>query len=452
MRCMKDEWRKYLGARMPRYTSYPSALAFTGAVGAAEQTARLGALSLYEPLSLYVHAPFCRSLCWYCGCNMRVENRYDRALRYVSALQKEFSIIAGEMGGAGRVCSVHFGGGTPNYFKIDEIADILAAIESEFGLTDDTRLAIELDPRLVDDDDVAELVELGFGRISVGVQDFNADVQRAINRMQDYEMVERVVSDARAAGVDDLSFDILYGLPRQTLESFDDTLTTAIALAPDRISMFGYAHAPAAAPRQRLIDESLLPDAMLRAELALLADRRLIDAGYRRVGFDHYARPENALAAADRAGRLKRNFQGFTDDPGTTTIGFGVSAISTIGDLIVQNEKSLGAYYDRIAAGASPTARGVVRSPAEMRIGAAIMEVLCRGETDLTSVFAAMCDEARDKAHAALVRLEADGLATLANGRLRVPAEARLLSRLAASAIDPSAMMATATERLAPAV
>lgn len=449
---MRVEWRKYLGARMPRYTSYPSALAFSSDVGAAEQTARLGALSLYEPLSLYVHAPFCRSLCWYCGCNMRVENRYERALRYVSALQKEFSIIAGAMGGAGRVRSVHFGGGTPNYFKVEEIADILAAIECEFGLTDDARLAIELDPRLVEGEDVAELAELGFGRISIGVQDFNADVQRAINRMQDYDMVERVVSDARAAGVDDLSFDILYGLPRQTLQSFDETLTTAIALAPDRISMFGYAHAPAAAPRQRLIDETALPDAQLRADLALLADRRLIAAGYRRIGFDHYARPENALAAADRAGRLKRNFQGFTNDPGTTTLGFGLSAISTLGDLIVQNEKSLGAYYARIAAGASPAARGVVRTPSEMKIGAAIMDVLCRGETDLAPVFAAMSDDAREKALAALARLEADGLATLANGRLCVPEEARLLSRLSAAAIDPCALSPAATDRLAPAV
>ena len=275
---MRDEWRKHLGARMPRYTSYPSALAFTGAVGAAEQAVRLSALPLYEPLSLYVHSPFCRSLCWYCGCNMRVENHYERALRYVSALQKEFGIIAGFMGGAGRVRSVHFGGGTPNYFAVDEIADILHAIECEFGLTDDARLAIELDPRLVKGDDVAALAGLGFGRISVGVQDFNPEVQRAINRMQEYDMVERVVCDARAAGVDDLSFDILYGLPKQTLQSFDDTLKTAIALAPDRISMFGYAHAPAATPRELTVTvgrywkgprRSRRPTSIRRHEVAL---------------------------------------------------------------------------------------------------------------------------------------------------------------------------------------
>ncbi len=434
---MKNEWRKYLAARAPRYTSYPSALHFDRSVSREDYADRLSAVELYEPLSLYVHVPFCKKLCWYCGCNMRVENDYGRALRYVCALAKEISLVGRRLGGAGRPRSVHFGGGTPNYLLVDEIADILQAIELEFGLTDDSNLAIELDPRLIRDDDISRLATLGFQRMSLGVQDFDREVQLAINRVQSFEMIESAVGEMRRAGINDISFDLLYGLPKQTLASFRDSLEKTIALAPDRVSIFGYAHLPAALPRQRLIDSDSLPGADLRADLAEQADEALIAAGYRRIGFDHYAKPDNALAVADREGRLRRNFQGFTDDLALTTLGFGASAISSVNGLYAQNEKSLTGYYDDLAAGLLPVARGVELTAAETAIAGAIQDLLCKGSANIAPVLAAVSTEEAGQICIRLEALEADGLIYWGGNVVQIDAAARPLSRCVAMALDP---------------
>lgn len=434
---MKPEWRKYLAVRAPRYTSYPSALHFDTSVTRADYADRLSAVELYEPLSLYVHVPFCKRLCWYCGCNMRVENDYGRALRYVSALAKEISLVGRRLGGAGRPRSVHFGGGTPNYLLVDEIADILQSIELEFGLTDDSRLAIELDPRLIRDDDVNRLAALGFERMSLGVQDFDPEVQHAINRVQSFEMIESAVGEMRRAGIHDISFDLLYGLPKQTIPSFAKSLAKTVALSPDRVAVFGYAHLPSALPRQRLIDEDSLPDADLRADLADLADETLIASGYRRIGFDHYAKPDNPLAAADREGRLRRNFQGFTDDLAAATLGFGASAISAVNGLYVQNEKSLTGYYDHIASGDLPVARGIELTAAELVIAAAIQDLLCRGAADIAPALAAVSMEEAAQICLRLEALEADGLISWNGDVVRIETAARPLSRCVAMALDP---------------
>lgn len=241
---MKDRWLKYLSRQAPRYTSYPSALRFDGSVDSDLYAEKLRSVGQYEPLSVYVHIPYCRQLCWYCGCNMRVENNYERIRTYVTALLDEIRMVGGVMSGRGRIASVHFGGGTPNILVADDLASILDVIEGEFGLTDDARLAIELDPRLLRKGDVRWLADLGFHRMSLGVQDFDIGVQWAINRVQRFEMVASCVRDMRDAGVTDISFDLLYGLPKQSLESFGDTIDKAISLSPDRMAIFGYAHLP----------------------------------------------------------------------------------------------------------------------------------------------------------------------------------------------------------------
>ena len=369
---MKASWRKYLAERAPRYTSYPSALQFNQSVTADNYAAKLKAVDLYEPLSIYVHVPFCKQLCWYCGCNMRVENNYDRALGYLDALLDEIRMTGGFLGGAGRLAGIHFGGGTPNFFAPDDLGRILSAIELELGLTDDARLAIEIDPRLASRDDITALAELGFSRMSLGVQDIDPAVQQAINRIQSYEMIEACVSAMREAGVNDISFDLLYGLPKQTARGFASTLAKTIALAPDRVSVFGYAHLPSAIPHQRLIQTQDLPDESRRHELAAIADEMLTSAGYQSIGFDHYAKPHNSLAVAARENRLRRNFQGFTDEIAGTLIGFGATAISFIDGLYAQNEKDVRKYHETIGKQGLPVARGVQRTDRDEIVAAAI--------------------------------------------------------------------------------
>ncbi len=434
---MNELWRKYLGRRAPRYTSYPSALHFDEQVSAEDYAARLGEVGLYDPLSLYVHIPFCRSLCWYCGCNMRVENDYGRALRFVDALRREIGLVGKALSGAGRPLSVHFGGGTPNFLNIPDIGRILETVESELGLTDSTRLAIELDPRLIRDGDIESLAALGFKRMSLGVQDFDPNVQTAINREQSFNLVESAVGDMRRCGLTDISFDLLYGLPKQTVASFTDTLAKTIALSPDRVAVFGYAHLPAALPRQRLIDEQDLPGADLRADLSLLADEMLIAAGYRRIGFDHYAKPDNALARAAISGRLRRNFQGFTDDLAETTIGLGVSAIGYVGEMYAQNAKTLADYYDCVENGRLATKRGIILSPRERVIAATIRDLLCRSKADTRSLLAALAPGEANRVCSRLDRLEQDGVIHWSGDIVKLAQDAYLLARVAAMALDP---------------
>ncbi|HXI87104.1 MAG TPA: oxygen-independent coproporphyrinogen III oxidase [Parvularculaceae bacterium] len=437
---MKASWRKYLSARAPRYTSYPSALYFDSSVTGEDLAEKLRDVQLYQPLSLYVHVPFCRKLCWYCGCNMRVSNRYDYAADYVDALLMEIAAHAKSLEGRGRPTSVHFGGGTPNYLKHEDIGRILAAIEAELGLTDDACLSIELDPRILSQAYVEEIAALGFRRFSLGVQDFDPAVQAAINRIQDFDLVERCVSDIRMAGIRDLSFDLLYGLPRQSEMSFAATIEKTIALSPDRVSVFGYAHLPTAIPRQRAIDASEIPDDDLRCLLAEIADEKLIAAGYVRVGFDHYAKPDNALARAAAQGRLRRNFQGFSDDPADAILGLGASAISHVDGLYAQNVKSINEYVARVRTADSPTDRGIVRTRREAVFAAAISDLLCRMEADVSVVLKAATPEDATRICGALQRFEADGVLSWTGDRIKMVEGAHALSRAVAAALDPRAV------------
>ena len=436
---MIETWRKYYSDGAPRYTSYPSALHFDNAVTAQDLTEKLRETELYEPLSLYVHIPFCRELCWYCGCNMRVENDYRRAYKDVQALASEIALYGNILAGRGRPLNVHFGGGTPNYLCSDDLADILCAIEQEIGLTDNANLSIEIDPRLVRDDEIERLAAIGFNRFSLGVQDFDPEVQRAVNRRQSFELISDCVSAIRAAGVDDLSFDLLYGLPQQTEQTFAATLAKTISLSPDRVSVFGYAHMPQMLPRQKMIDSSTLPDVSLRCALATLADERLLGAGYQRIGFDHYAKPDSALAKANSEGRLKRNFQGFTDDAASTLIGFGASAISFIDGVYSQNEKSIADFIARLTTGELPVARGLKQSKRESQAALVISELLCTLQANVSELLKGSPPPDAIRMCAALERLEADGVIHWVGDIITVAEGAHALARSVAMALDPYA-------------
>jgi len=434
---MKPSWHKYLSLRTPRYTSYPSALYFDDSVNAAQFGEKLKTVDLYQPLSIYVHIPFCRQLCWYCGCNMRVENNYNRALNYVGAVLDEIRIVSRYLGGAGRPVSVHFGGGTPNYLQADDLGRILNTIELELGLTDDARLAIELDPRLIREGDFPRLAALGFTRMSLGVQDLDPDVQKAINRIQSFELIENCVSAMRKSGINDVAFDILYGLPKQTPKNFAATIEKVIALGPDRLSVFGYAHLPSALPRQRMINDQDLPCESMRRDLADLADEALVSAGYVRIGFDHYAKPDNPLAIAVREKRLRRNFQGFTDDIAKASIGVGASAISFINGLYAQNEKDIRSYCSAVNAQQLPAVRGVVRSTRDEVVADAISQLLCEFKTDLSAIFTHCAPHETERITLGLNAMEEDGLICRHGTTLIINDDAHSLCRAVAAAFDP---------------
>lgn len=439
LRTMKQSWRKYLSARAPRYTSYPSALYFSDKVDGDTYAQALSRVGLYEPISIYVHVPFCRQLCWYCGCNMRVENNYQRALTYVEHLCDEIRLVAGKLQGRGRPVSIHFGGGSPNFLAPSELGRILEAIENNLSLTDDTRLAIELDPRLIKQGSIAELAALGFSRISFGVQDFDFEVQKAINRIQSYEHLEACVSAVREAGIEDLSFDLLYGLPRQTLASFAETIAKTIALAPDRVSVFGYAHLPSALPRQRMIDNAELPDETLRADLAELADAMLVAAGYGQIGFDHYAKPGNSLYEAACAGSLRRNFQGFTDDIATTMIGLGASAVSFVGGVYAQNAKAVKQYSECLAAGRLATEKGVARTARDDSYAQLIEDLLCRQKADLSAYAGALGPNDIVHIKQSLGQFIQDKAVSVKGDLVKISPDAKDLSRAIVASFDPYA-------------
>lgn len=366
---------------VPRYTSYPTAAEFTAAAGAAAQAEALAGLDGTSALSLYVHIPFCHSICLYCGCNTGAIGKPARVDAYADVLAREAAQV-GAMA-AGRVTAVHFGGGSPNALSPQRLLQISGQLRRAFAMAPDAQWAVELDPHHLAPEQMRALAGAGFQRASLGVQSFAPHVQRAIGRIQPFDSVSAAVEGLRAVGIDRISLDLMYGLPQQSLADMEETLRLALILRPDRLSVFGYAHLPSALPRQRAIDAATLPDAELRFRQNALAQALLVEAGYRAIGFDHYALPEDSLAKAAAAGRLNRNFQGYTDDSAAVTLGLGASAISQFPGLIVQNEKNPAAYARSIAATGLAGARGV-RVEAEDRHRARLIRtLLCTGHVDL---------------------------------------------------------------------
>lgn len=428
----------------PRYTSYPTADRFHTKFGNADYLAALHrraaiAPALHAPLSLYMHLPFCANLCYYCGCNKVITKDRTRSARYVQTLAREMALVADQVGPLRRVTQLHWGGGTPTFLAHDEMRAVMAATRQHFDLARDGEISVELDPRHADDATLAVLAEIGFNRASLGIQDFDPDVQRAVHRMQSVEETRRVVDTARRLGFASISFDLIYGLPHQRTETFHATLDRVLEMAPDRLSVYSYAHLPHLFKPQRRIDLLTLPTADEKLDLLAMTVECLVAEGYVYIGMDHFARPDDALAIAQREGRLQRNFQGYSTHADCDLLAFGVSAISRVGDVYAQNEKDLDAYYARIDAGELAVLRGLSLTPDDHVRRALIGELMCGFELDMRAFGArhgldfrqSFADELQ-----ALVPLEEAGLLKVGDERIVITPQGRLLVRRIAMVFD----------------
>ncbi|HAF43348.1 MAG TPA: coproporphyrinogen III oxidase [Sphingobium sp.] len=412
-----------LARPVPRYTSYPTAAQFTDAVGIIEMAERLDRVEAETPLSLYLHIPYCHDICWYCGCNTGAANKAQRLSAYVEALEREIALVARRLGGRGRVRRIAFGGGSPNSLPLVDFIRLLQQLLLCFD-AQDARISVELDPRRLDPQWIDAMAAMGVDRVNLGVQTFNPSVQARIGRIQPLDMVERAVEGLAAVNVA-VGFDLMYGLPGQSPDDLVATLDASIAMAPARIALFGYAHMPRLLPRQARIDVTDLPDLRTRFTMAAEGHDRLVAAGYHAIGFDHFASRGDSLARAAQQGRLRRNFQGFTDDDADVLIGMGASAISQFPDLIIQNEKRAGPYRERIAVGQLAATRGLVRTGDDRRRGRIIEALLCQGEAHLGMV-----------PPVDLSRFEALGLVRCSGDHVRLTPAGRPYARAIAACFD----------------
>lgn len=436
---MSDERRTGYGEeRLPRYTSYPTSPHFSEAVSKADYASWLAAIPAHAAASLYLHVPFCRAMCWYCGCHTTVSPRQAPISGYVATLRREIELVAERLANPLEVQHVHFGGGTPTIVEPEEFEHLADLLRRRFHVPPDAELAVEIDPRTLTAAMTAALGRAGVNRASLGVQSFDPQVQRAINRLQSVEQTAQAVAGLRASGVRGINIDLIYGLPQQSTASCVETVRRCLDLRPDRFSVFGYAHVPSFKKHQRKIREAALPDGPARRAQAAAIAEALTGAGYRRIGLDHYARPGDPMAKAQEARALHRNFQGYTTDASELLIGFGASAIGRLPQGYVQNRTVLADYAASIACGEFATAKGYALS-AEDRLRAHLIErIMCDFSIDL-ALAAPPGGEASELLRTALPRLralEADGLIRLDGSRLTVVEEARDLVRVVASVFD----------------
>ena len=370
----------------PRYTSYPTAVQFSEAVGADTYRQWLGALDAAQPVSLYLHIPFCTRLCWYCGCNTRAVNRHEPIASYVDALMAELGLLRAALPAAMRVGAIHFGGGSPNLLSTDELDIIFGGLRGAFRLEPDVEIAAELDPATLTEDWVRAAGDHGLTRASLGVQNLSPQVQEAVNRVESPHDISRAVAWLRAAGVGSINLDLMYGLPHQTVENTIATLDQVLTLRPDRLAVFGYAHVPRFKAHQRLIEEEALPDAAARMDQMEAVRRRLAREDYVAIGMDHFALPEDDLAVAQAEGRLRRNFQGYTSDPSRVVLGLGASAIGETPFGFIQNEPLELAWRAALGRGELPVRRGVATTPDDRFRGEIIERLMCDLQADLPAI------------------------------------------------------------------
>ncbi|MCX8474782.1 MAG: oxygen-independent coproporphyrinogen III oxidase [Sphingomonas sp.] len=428
---------RYADRPLPRYTSYPTAPHFTPGMTPARYAHWLGELPEDQPVSLYLHVPFCRSMCWYCGCHTTITAREAPIMRYLQSLHAEIDWVRRAAGNRLGARHIHFGGGTPSLMGPEPFLALMRDLSDAFRLDAESEVAIELDPRTLEPAMIAALAEGGVTRASLGVQSFDPAVQRAINRIQSFEQTAAATMGLRTAGVARVNFDLIYGLPQQSVQSCLDTVAQALTLLPDRFAVFGYAHVPGFKIHQRKIDEASLPDGGERHAQAEAIAEMLEAAGYVRIGLDHYARADDELARAFAEGRLHRNFQGYTTDACETLIGFGASSIGRLPQGYVQNAVLIGEYQKRVAAEGSAAAKACAYQ-GEDRLRAAIIErLMCDYRADLGQLCARYGeDSARLLDGTRLGQLMDDGLARLRGEVIEVPEEARPLVRVVAAAFD----------------
>ena len=416
------------GRQVPRYTSYPTAVQFRP-MQEAPYRARLARLTNDARVSLYLHIPFCPSLCHYCGCHTEITRCPAPLAEYVAQLTREIAQVAAQIGQRIAVSRIHFGGGTPNYLSTPQLTHLLETLAQHFTVDAETNIDMECDPRLLDAEKITAYAALGVRRISLGIQDFDARVQQTIHRVQPHAKVAEIVRELRSAGLNDINFDLILGLPEQTLASVEATLAQVIALRPSRIAVFPYAHVPWVKPQQKLLERFTLPDASMRHAMGVLVAERLVAAGYEAIGMDHFALPEDALARLQQQGKLRRNFQGYTDDMAETILGFGSSAISQFPDLFVQNMTDRKAYAAAIAAQQLPVACGCQLTADDQVRGALIERLLCDFTIDWAE-YGVEPDAAR------IAALVADGVILCEGTRLTITQEGKALARIVAALFD----------------
>jgi oxygen-independent coproporphyrinogen-3 oxidase len=433
--------RKYDGFG-PRYTSYPTADRFTEAFSAEQCVdallARIAGAQM-RPLSLYVHLPFCENICYYCACNKIVTKDHGRSAKYIRYLAREFAIVSGLVDSASPVTQLHWGGGTPTFLSAEEMKLLWRALHDYFAFAPDAECSIEVDPRKVDTGTVELLSELGFNRMSIGVQDFDPTVQQAVNRIQSEAETRFVLDAARANGFRSLNVDLIYGLPRQTVPGFGVTLDKVITCAPDRIALYSYAHVPHLFKPQRRIGEPELPSADAKLAILELAIEKLTGAGYVHIGMDHFARPDDELAAAQREGKLHRNFQGYSTQADCDLLAFGISAIGKVGATYSQNLRTLDDYYARLDDDALPCFRGWRLSADDVLRREVIHALMCQFTVSFGHVENAHAISFRDYFATELESLEPltdDGLVEIASDAITVTPLGRLLVRTVAMVFD----------------
>lgn len=420
----------------PRYTSYPTADRFRSGFAEQDYLAYLDARARdadKPPLSVYVHLPFCEQLCYFCACNKVITQDHGRAAQYLQYLDKEMEMVGARLGDERKTVQLHLGGGTPTFLSADELTSLMVSIRRHFEFTDDAELGVEIDPRTVNESTLSMLAGLGFNRTSFGIQDFDPDVQAAVNRIQPLIMVERAVEASRKAGFESVNADLIYGLPKQTLASFGRTLDHTIRISPDRIALYNYAHLPSRFKAQRLIKAEDLPSAEERLQIFLMSTQRLLDAGYVYIGLDHFAKPDDELNKARLEKSLHRNFQGYTTRAECDMIGFGVSAIGKVGSSYSQSVRSVNAYYQYLDEGKLPIERGYDLSVDDLLRREVIMTLMCsmpldfsdlngRHGIDFKSYFQAELEKLAPFQEAGLMKMDDQGITITAKGRLFVRA------------------------------
>jgi oxygen-independent coproporphyrinogen III oxidase len=439
MRLSAELLHKYVKAG-PRYTSYPTAPYFNHSFGPAQWEEELHASQdRGRDISLYTHIPFCDTLCYYCGCNMVATKDYSKAVSYLEVLFQEIDHVAALTSPARKVRQLHWGGGTPTYLKPDDIRRLYAHIAGRFSFAPDAEIGCEMDPRELTHDHVRALRESGFNRLSLGVQDLDDQVQHAVNRVQPEALIREVYGWVREEGFTSVNFDIMVGLPHQTLSSFENTLDTVITMAPDRFAVFNYAHVPWMKKHQKLIVEETLPQIDVRLELQKLTLEKLTAAGYVYIGMDHFARPDDELVKAQQAKTLYRNFQGYTTHKNCDILAFGASAISQTDDVYAQNSKVLSDYRSRVEGGGLPVERGLRISHEDKLRREAITQIMCDLELDKAAFgrqWNIDFDRYFGQALEDLKEMQDDGLVLLATDKVRVTEAGRVFLRNIAMAFD----------------
>lgn len=425
-------------ARVPRYTSYPTAPVFRPAVGADLQARALASLDPGEPVSVYLHVPFCERLCWFCACHTQGTKTLGPVEEYIATLEQEIAQVAALLPPGIRMGRLHWGGGTPTILPPPLIHRLAQAVKAAVPPAPDWEFSVEIDPTMVDRAKIDALAQEGFNRASIGIQDFAPEVQRSIGRIQPFDVTAACVADLRAAGIRSLNADLVYGLPHQSEDRIRATVEQVLELGPDRVALYGYAHVPWVSKRQKLIPEEALPRDLARYTLAQVAGGMFQGAGYDAIGIDHFARPGDGLARAPRDGRLRRNFQGYTDDTCPTLIGMGASSISRFPGAYVQNAPATAAWAGRILAGGLGGAKGHAFTPEDRLRARAIEMLMCDFALDLPALsrdFGEAASAGLGPALAAAAQRFA-GFVALDGEGLRILPEGRPLTRMIASGLD----------------